>query len=96
MRFPRAGRYTLWCEFGLERAKIVAPFEVEIESENEIATCRERSASNRDALKRENVARKICQYSRGTKEKMRKLYGDFLGGRAALGLLILRIVTASR
>ncbi len=30
MRFPRAGRYTLWCEFGLERAKIVAPFEIEI------------------------------------------------------------------
>lgn len=30
MRFPRAGRYTLWTEFGLERAKIVAPFEIEI------------------------------------------------------------------
>ena len=32
MRFPRAGRYTLWCEFGLERAKIVAPFDIEIAS----------------------------------------------------------------
>jgi len=30
MRFPRAGRYTLWCEFGLERARLCAPFQIEV------------------------------------------------------------------